>query len=111
MWARWSTSKILWSILAGLFLLSLILRQFIGPPVVSRAEQFTAEKKNAVAAHQIIAGMTTSDVNASWGPPDDKYISGGAGVPTETWFYRHGGYKSDVLIFANGVLVRWTVNR
>lgn len=59
-----------------------------------------ARRIASVQAHEIRAGMTESDVLASWGEPQRHSIMSASGIKTDLWMYDNGR----VVLFADGIV-------
>jgi cysteine synthase len=58
---------------------------------------------DAIAARQIVRGMTASQVIRSWGKPNEINQSSGG----DQWVYNRGGSKMQFVYLSNGIVTGW----
>lgn len=82
--------------------------------VASRRQQYInanpelpAKTVECILAGKIFMGMTTSQVEASWGHPYPVNRSVGSWGTHEQWIYRVSKYTTHYLYFSDGILTSW----
>lgn len=68
--------------------------------------------RTAIRNREIVFGMTSAEVNQSWGRPESINTSDSSNnrVSREQWVFRRGNHSA-YLFFDNGVLMSWSYSR
>jgi hypothetical protein len=63
-----------------------------------------SQMQRAIAAREVVIGMTAEEVVASWGRPTKVNTTITGGSKTEQWVYRRGGVAAQYIYLHNGAV-------